>query len=129
MNTISIAPQLCMNLLQNMNTKRDTLEKRTYIKSHFQESVDSGAPTAPTASTGTHAPTAEYTPSLEDQYLPKSLRGTNSNPYSIMNAVGDSVSNTTHPIDGAAPAPLESATELATEVASVTPKEVVLPSL
>jgi hypothetical protein len=132
MNTISIAPQLCMNLLQNMNTKRDTLEKRTYIKSHFQESVESGAPTAPTAptaSTGTPAPTAEYTPSLEDQYLPKSLRGTNSNPYSIMNAVGDSVSNTTHPIDGAAPAPLESATELATEVASVTPKEVVLPSL
>jgi len=29
----------------------------------------------------------EYTPSIEDQYLPKSLRGTNNNPYSIMNAM------------------------------------------
>ena len=35
----------------------------------------------------------EYAPSLDDQYLPKSLRGSSSNPYSIMNAVSDNVSN------------------------------------
>jgi hypothetical protein len=130
MNTISIAPQLCMNLLQNMNTKRDTLEKRTYIKSHFQETVESRAPTAASLASPTASPTVEYTPSLEDQYLPKTLRGTNSNPYSIMNAVGgDSVSSTTHHIDNPGPAPLETAiADIATEVATDTPKEVIIPA-
>lgn len=125
MNTISIAPQLCLNLLQNMNTKRDTLEKRAYIKSHFQETVESRAPTA-----APMPPTVEYTPSLEDQYLPKSLRGTNSNPYNIMNAVGgDSVSTATHHIDNPGPAPLETAiADIATEVATETPKEVIIPA-
>jgi hypothetical protein len=126
MNTISIAPQLCLNLLQNMNTKRDTLEKCAHIKTHFQETVESVAP--PTAAPMA-APTVEYTPSLEDQYLPKSLRGTNSNPYSIMNAVGgDSVLNATHHINGSVPAPLETADHQTTEVATDTPKEVIIPA-
>jgi len=120
MNTISIAPQLCMNLLQNMNTKRDTIEKRTYINMHFPESASTSTTTKSTAPAAT-----EYTPSLEDQYLPKTLRGSNNNPYSIMNAVGDSVSNTTHPVIGAIPAPLET-TEHVSEVTSITPKEVIL---
>ena len=130
MNTISIAPQLCMNLLQNMNTKRDTLEKRAYIKSHFQETVESRSPTAASLASPTASPTVEYTPSLEDQYLPKSLRGTNSNPYNIMNAVGgDSVSTATHHIDNPGPAPLETAiADIATEVATETPKEVIIPA-
>lgn len=129
MNTISIAPQLCMNLLQNMNTKRDTLEKRTYIKSHFQETVESRAPTAAPTTAPLASPTVEYTPSLEDQYLPKTLRGTNSNPYSIMNTVTDSVSSTTHHIDNPGPAPLETViADIATEVATDTPKEVIIPA-
>jgi hypothetical protein len=128
MNTISIAPQLCMNLLQNMNTKRDTLEKRTYIKSHFQETGETASREAGASAGASAAPTiapTEYTPSLEDQYLPKTLRGTNSNPYSIMNAVDDSVSNTTHSINGTVPAPLEMP-DHATEVTTVTPKEVLI---
>jgi hypothetical protein len=111
MNTISIAPQLIMNVLQNMNTKRDTLEKRTFIKNQFQETTLSAAMTInhDTSSsssskmpatqnmdglsfTAAAATPPEYTPSMEDQYLPKSLRGaTNSNPYSIINAITDKV--------------------------------------
>jgi len=46
----------------------------------------------------THVPPSsgaiEYTPSTEEQYLPKSLRGNNTNPYSIMNAMTETVQNT-----------------------------------
>ncbi|NBP59023.1 hypothetical protein EBU71_21240, partial [bacterium] len=42
------------------------------------------------ASASASAPT-EYTPSIEEQYLPKSLRGNNNNPYSIMNAVTETI--------------------------------------
>ena len=98
MNTISIAPQLFMNVLQNMNTKRDTFEKRAFINNQFQETtlisssgdVDSSA----SASASTSASlVSEYSPSIEEQYLPKSLRGSSSNPYSIMNAMTENVSN------------------------------------
>jgi hypothetical protein len=41
--------------------------------------------------------TAEYSPSIEAQYLPKSLRGTN--PYSIMNAMTENVSPSTQSMD------------------------------
>lgn len=93
MNTISIAPQLIMNVLQNMNTKRDTLEKRTFIKNQFQETtIASSSFTPTTPPTPNTAPHPEYTPSAEDQYLPKSLRGTTSNnPYSIINTMTDKV--------------------------------------
>jgi len=92
MNTISIAPQLIMNVLQNMNTKRDTLEKRAFIKNRFQETTIVGNNSSDTSSgiVSTHSE-PEYSPSIEDQYLPKSLRGSNSNPYNIMNAMNEIV--------------------------------------
>jgi hypothetical protein len=40
MNTLSIAPQLSLNLLQNMNIKRDTLEKRAIVKNQFTHFSD-----------------------------------------------------------------------------------------
>jgi hypothetical protein len=99
MNTVAIAPQLFLNVLQNMNTKRDTLEKRAFIKNKFQETtLVNITPTTnntgnPHNNSSISTIQTEYTPSLDDQYLPKSLRGSSSNPYSIMNAVCDNVSN------------------------------------
>ena len=126
MNTISIAPQLFMNVLQNMNTKRDTLEKRAFIKNQFQETTlvsNSGdAPEPASTSASVSASLApEYSPSIDEQYLPKSLRGTSSNPYSIMNAMTENVSNTIQPAHTAtAAAAVTSAipTELETSIIS-----------
>ena len=99
MNTISIAPQLIMNVLQNMNTKRDTLEKRAFIKNKFQETTivgnNNSGDTSSALAAGHSEP--EYSPSIEDQYLPKSLRGSNSNPYNIMNAMNENVSSAIQP--------------------------------
>ena len=104
MNTLAITPSLLLNLLQNMNIKRDTLEKRAIGKGEFQDTTLAGDdnPSASfrhkdataTANAATAATTAgvtipEYAPSVDEQYLPKSLRGTN--PYSIMNAMTDNV--------------------------------------
>jgi hypothetical protein len=90
MNTLSIAPQLFLNILQNMNIKRDTLEKRAIVKTQFQRSVTNDASSIVTVgnTVGNTETTVitEYTPSSEEQYLPKSLRGTGINPYRIMNA-------------------------------------------
>jgi hypothetical protein len=105
MNTISIAPQLILNVLQNMNIKRDTLENRAYIKNQFQNSTitsntnsENGnalQQNASSSSSSSHYQSGtEYVPSLEDQYLPKTLRGTSSNPYSIMNAMSENVATT-----------------------------------
>ena len=91
MNTISIAPQLIMNVLQNMNTKRDTLEKRAFIKNQFQETTIVSNISSSIVSAHREP---EYSPSLEEQYLPKSLRGSNSNPYNIMNTVNEIVPST-----------------------------------
>ena len=146
MNTISIAPQLIMNVLQNMNTKRDTIEKRAFIKNQFQETTLVGditeytargaaaATPAATATAASHDP--EYSPSIEDQYLPKSLRGTSSNPYSIMNAMTENVSSAIHPDQSnvtATPSELEtsiitasSSSAVASEYTS-TQKEVTIP--
>lgn len=134
MNTISIAPQLFLNVLQNMNTKRDTLEKRAFIKNQFQETTlmnnvghepaTSLGPSANISSSSSSMHTPEYMPSLEDQYLPKTLRGTSSNPYSIMNTVTENVSN---PIQPAIPSgTISASSELETSVIAETPKEVVL---
>jgi len=100
MNTLSIAPRLMLNVLQNMNIKRDTLEKRAYIKTQFQETTlssithisSSGTATAPGVGS-VKIETNELTPSIEEQYLPKSLRGANTNPYSIMNATSDIITD------------------------------------
>ena len=101
MNTVSIAPRLMLNVLQNMNTKRDTLEKRAFIKNKFQETTlinhnghcigVSTNHTPHTVMEDSSVKLPEYTPSLEHQYLPKTIRGTNSNPYSIMNATSEDV--------------------------------------
>ena len=112
MNTISIAPQLIMNVLQNMNTKRDTLEKRTFIKNQFQETTMASSSFTPNT-----VPPPEYTPSVEDQYLPKSLRGTtNSNPYSIINTITDKV-----PTDDAHTPANNSTNELETLIVAASP--------
>jgi len=92
MNTLAVAPSLLLNLLQNMNIKRDTLEKRASVKSPFQEPPFSTDDTSNTTTTEAAAAIPEYAPSVDDQYLPKSLRGTN--PYSIMNAMTESVIST-----------------------------------
>ena len=107
MNTLSIAPQLLLNILQNLNIKRDTLEKRAIVKKQFSvtsgscgssDSISNATSASASASSSSSSSVSnananamvapeEYTPSIEDQYLPKSLRGTNNNPYSIMNAM------------------------------------------
>ena len=121
MNTLAITPPLLLNLLQNMNIKRDTLEKRAIGKGEFQDiqpvfgndnpsssSSSSSRPSNNTTADATATATTpaaagaipEYAPSVDDQYLPKSLRGTN--PYSIMNAMTDNVpppSSSAHGID------------------------------
>jgi hypothetical protein len=120
MSTLSIAPQIVMSGLQNMNTKRDTLEKRVIGKQQLQRNTltqtsstaaTAAAATRPTMNTNTSSGNnstvatqrPEYTPSIEEQYLPKSLRGNSNNPYSIMNSMtetipkkGDNVSMNPH---------------------------------
>ena len=99
MNTLAIAPQLTLNVLQNMNIKRDTLEKRAIVKSQFSYGVDTtdGGSGGSSGSSGggepPPPPPTEYTPSVDSQYLPKSIRGTSNNPYSIMNAVTENVAS------------------------------------
>jgi len=88
MNTLSIMPQLALHLLQTMNTRSDTLEKHVNEKEMFKTATTSAPTTAPTAAP---AQPPEYTPSIEDQYLPKSIRGNNNNPYSIMNSVTENI--------------------------------------
>lgn len=142
MNTVSIAPQLILNVLQNMNTKRDTLEKRAFIKNQFQETtllnntdnntrietVNGGGG----GSTGQlNNPPPEYMPSLEEQYLPKTLRGTNSNPYHIMNAMSENVTNTPAPIVSSNTIEPTNASSTTLEVTMIpeTKKEVIIPSV
>lgn len=124
MNTVSIAPQLVLNVLQNMNMKRDTLEKRAFIKNQFQETTLTSNSEGSRNSSNIQPPTInqqpEYLPSLEEQYLPKTLRGSSSNPYSIMNAVSENVSNSIQP---SLPSSLES---LETTVIQDTKKEVIV---
>jgi len=125
MNTVSIAPQLVLNVLQNMNTKRDTLEKRAFIKNQFQETtlVSSSEKTRGGNIQTTTGQQPEYLPSLEEQYLPKTLRGSSSNPYSIMNAVSENVTNSIQPSLPSLPSSLES---LETTVIQDTKKEVII---
>jgi hypothetical protein len=141
MNTISIAPQLFLNVLQNMNMKRDTLEKRAFIKNQFQETTLSAKNTVRDTNnieTFTNALQSDYTPAITDQYLPKTLRGTNSNPYSIMNAVTENVLNTStgeamnansapEPANQTLPIELEKTAAAASEYMT-SQKEVIIPT-
>ena len=122
MNTLSIAPQLTLNVLQNMNIKRDTLEKRAIVKSKFQETtIFDDVAVATTTTAGPPAP--EYSPSIEAQYLPKSLRGTSNNPYSIMNAMTENVLSASQSTDNKV-----GAAELETSIAAtaISPNECIL---
>ena len=127
MNTLSIAPQLIMNVLQNMNIKRDTLEKRAIVKSQFQETTtvnSNDANTAAAAAITAAAPATavEYESSIEAQYLPKSLRGTN--PYSIMNEMTEHVSTS---VASSAVVPADLETSIAS-AAIVSTNEVIIQS-
>jgi len=146
MNTVSIAPQLILNVLQNMNMKRDTLEKRAFIKNQFQETtLASGIDTnnikvASGSGSGSGSGSIgqindtqpQYMPSLEEQYLPKTLRGTNSNPYQIMNAMSENVTNTPAPIVSNSNTnnvePTTSSASLEVSMIPETKKEVIIPS-
>lgn len=138
MNTVSIAPQLILNVLQNMNMKRDTLEKRAFIKNQFQETtlasgIDNNITVASgSGSTGQINDTQpEYMPSLEEQYLPKTLRGINSNPYQIMNAMNENVTNTPAPIftNSNNVEPITSSASLEVSMIPESKKEVIIPSV
>ena len=145
MNTVSIAPQLILNVLQNMNMKRDTLEKRAFIKNQFQETtlasgIDNNIKIASGNGNGNGSKgeindtQPEYMPSLEEQYLPKTLRGTSSNPYQIMNAMSENVMNTpAAPIiingDSNTIEPTTSQATLEVSMIPETKKEVIIPSV
>ena len=94
MNTISILPHTMMNVLQNLNIKRDTLEKRTFIPDHFkpkQAVVSPATNTLVSPATKTVSPQEPInSQQYDNQYLPSSLRN-NHNPFSItaMNIVPD----------------------------------------
>jgi hypothetical protein len=94
MNTLSISPEIAMSTLQHMNTKRDTHEKRVLVgKDEFtRKQLDSSIgriPTPNVPNVPVKQSSVEYDPSIEEQYLPKSLRGNSSNPYSMMNSMSD----------------------------------------
>lgn len=104
MNSVSILPRVMMNVLQNLNIKRDTLEKRAYIPEHFKPKRMEPVATVPS----NHSTTTTTTGALRDtdrlsetstvinpqeyhhQYLPSSLRN-NHNPYRIPSAPSSSV--------------------------------------
>jgi hypothetical protein len=71
-----------MNVLQNLNIKRDTLEKRVYIPDHFkpkQTVVVSQATKTPVVTQAQQPINSQH---YDNQYLPSSLRN-NHNPFSI----------------------------------------------
>jgi hypothetical protein len=103
MNSIAVMPRIMMNVLQNLNIKRDTLEKRTFIPDHFK-------PRPPPAPGPVHQITT--TPQFDsafkeqgeihpdqynNQYLPSSLRN-NHNPFSIVASTTTSTENIPIPI-------------------------------
>ena len=109
MNSISILPRTMMNVLQNLNIKRDTLEKRAYIPDQFKptppvapdtnrgssgRSSSSNAKREELTSTSTSTSTSSQsvTPvsinpqQYDNQYLPSSLRN-NHNPFSVITTI------------------------------------------
>ena len=97
MNSIAILPRTMMNVLQNMNIKRDTLEKRAHIPDQFKPKSSSTSTSAvsPATNTGTGSGSdnkdrmsAAINPQhYDNQYLPSSLRN-HHNPFSITAAPG-----------------------------------------
>jgi hypothetical protein len=98
MNSISILPRTMMNVLQNLNIKRDTLEKRAYIPDQFKSTLSTVAPDTNQGSSSGRSSriiskkeepssTSSTAPPInpqhyDNQYLPSSLRN-NNNPFSV----------------------------------------------
>lgn len=100
MNSIAILPRTMMNVLQNLNIKRDTLEKRAHIPDQFKPKStvspatnNAASPSAVTAvtavspATGADQALLPLLPPInpqqyDNQYLPSSLRN-HQNPFSI----------------------------------------------
>ena len=98
MNSVAILPRTLMNVLQNMNIKRDTLEKRAYIPDHFKPKSHTASSVSPATNstnvagrdyqdqTQTQTQSSALPPinpqQYDNQYLPSSLRN-NHNPFSI----------------------------------------------
>jgi hypothetical protein len=103
MNSIAVMPRIMMNVLQNLNIKRDTLEKRAFIPDHFK-------PRPPPAPGPVHQITTTpqsdsafkeqgeiHPDQYNNQYLPSSLRN-NHNPFSIVASTTTSTENIPIPI-------------------------------
>ena len=83
MNSVAILPRTLMNVLQNMNIKRDILEKRAYIPDHFKPRtavVSQPVTVKPDNNDKIRPPI--HPEQFNHQYLPASLRN-NHNPFSI----------------------------------------------
>jgi hypothetical protein len=102
MNSVAILPHTLMNVLQNLNIKQDTLEKRTHIPDQFKpKSTASTVSPATNTGTGTGSgsgsggdnkdrTSAAINPQhYDNQYLPSSLRN-HHNPFSITATPGPS---------------------------------------
>jgi hypothetical protein len=102
MNSVAILPCTLMNVLQNLNIKRDTLEKRAHIPDQFKPK-STASTVSPAINTGTGSGTGSGSGSdnkdrtsaainpqhYDNQYLPSSLRN-HHNPFSITAAPGPS---------------------------------------
>lgn len=97
MNSVAILPRTLMNVLQNLNIKRDTLEKRAHIPDHFKPkssttatkssvspatNAGSGRDNKDQTSAASEASAAINPQHYDNQYLPSSLRN-HHNPFSI----------------------------------------------
>ncbi len=103
MNSVAILPHTMMNVLQNLNIKRDTLEKRAHIPDQFKPKSSSSVSPATnaginagsgrdnkdrTSASSAASEVSSINPQQYDnQYLPSSLRN-HHNPFSITSIPG-----------------------------------------
>jgi Cupin-like domain len=93
MNSIAILPRTMMNVLQNMNIKRDTLEKRAHIPDHFKPKRSLPVTAVPGTVPGRENDDSSSSSSsqsiqqinshqYDNQYLPSSLHSKH-NPFAV----------------------------------------------
>ena len=90
MNSIAILPRTMMNVLQNMNIKRDTLEKRAHIPDHFKPKKASPVTAVPGRENDESSSSSSSSQSIQqinshqydNQYLPSSLHSKH-NPFAV----------------------------------------------
>ena len=87
MNSIAILPRTMMNVLQNMNIKRDTLEKRAHIPDHFKPKrvspVTAGTvPGRENNDSSSQSIQEINSQQYDNQYLPTSLHSKH-NPFAV----------------------------------------------